>query len=352
MIELQDFAFERPRKAAPPFRLGPINLCVEPGSQWALLGKNGVGKTSFALALIGGIKKISGEVLVDGHKLARHPQMRSEIGAVFREPLLFDTLTIGENLRFSPKAKAEKELQALSERFELQHLLQASPHQLSSGQQQRVALARALAAKPRLLILDEPYETIAASERAPLAASIREYCREQEIALITISHEPRDLGLIADSIAFFDGDANAPINLKAVGSMKRLRRKPSCLALAEVLMVPTLFMQAGDRLPQAVYTDFHDSPHQPSCGRLVGLRRVQPDRRDSHWAELLGPSALGQGYLFRFQGGIIELKHAEIASADAAPRWDLSASKVGLYIDCSQARIEVVEASVDGADVF
>ena len=144
-----------------------IDLSVPQGSCTALLGRNGVGKTTLLRCLIGQLPVRSGSVLLDGKDLTRLPpydRARLGVGYVPQGREIFSRLTVAENLAVGESAAAGR---APADRGELEALFPILKSMrsrrggdLSGGQQQQLAIARALVARPRLLLLDEPTEGI------------------------------------------------------------------------------------------------------------------------------------------------------------------------------------------------
>ena len=146
--------------------LKEVDLLVSRREVVALLGRNGVGKTTLLKTIMGILPVRSGELLIDGrsaHGLATHKRARLGIGYVPQGREIFPGLTVGENLRISLAASGNDE-SALESVFELfpvlKEMLKRKGGVLSGGQQQQLAIGRALLTKPSLLILDEPTEGI------------------------------------------------------------------------------------------------------------------------------------------------------------------------------------------------
>lgn len=145
--------------------LTEINLCIPRGHFCALLGPNGVGKTTFFKVLINLLKPSRGEVRLDGLPVNRYTkeELYRRIGFVFQDPndQLFAP-TVGEdvafgptNLKYSPAETAQRVRSAL-ELVGIAHLIKKPIHYLSYGQKKRAAIAGVLAMKPEIIILDEP----------------------------------------------------------------------------------------------------------------------------------------------------------------------------------------------------
>ncbi len=172
---------------------------VDAGKQVAIAGTSGSGKTTFLNIIAGLLAPTSGEVVWDGEVVSgmgeakRDAWRARELGYVFQTFNLLDAYSALENvllgMMFGPgadKARAESLLQ----RVGLGDRLHYRPKQLSVGQQQRVAVARALANHPRLVLADEPTGNLDRERSQEALALIREVCRENEAALLLVSHDP------------------------------------------------------------------------------------------------------------------------------------------------------------------
>ncbi|MSR06878.1 MAG: ABC transporter ATP-binding protein [Gemmatimonadetes bacterium] len=175
------------------------SFAVLPGEQVAIRGASGSGKTTFLNLIAGILKADRGEILVDGHNLTVLPESARDrlrartMGYVFQNFNLLQGYTALENVMlgmlFGVGVDAGR-AKALLERVGLGHRLHHRPVQLSLGQQQRVAVARALANHPMLVLADEPTGNLDQHHSAEAIELIREVCREQNAALLLVSHDP------------------------------------------------------------------------------------------------------------------------------------------------------------------
>jgi branched-chain amino acid transport system ATP-binding protein len=142
-----------------------VSLSVEEGELVAVVGPNGAGKSTLLNAIAGRLKPSSGEISFDGESLAgRAPEriVAKGLGLVPEGRHIFETLSVGENLRLGLLASRGRTTQSevdelVERRFPvLQRFLETPAGRLSGGEQQQLAIARTMAAKPRLLLLDEP----------------------------------------------------------------------------------------------------------------------------------------------------------------------------------------------------
>ena len=183
-------------------------LRVEPGQLLGLIGPNGAGKTTFIDA-ISGFVRYGGSVLLDGRDLsgkAPHERARLGLARTWQSVELFDDLTVRENVAVAaepssfralrdvvsrPDGRSERVEEALGI-FGLEARGDAMPSELSQGDRKLVGVARALAAKPRLLCLDEPAAGLDSVESEALGRHLREIV-DRGTAMLLVDH---DMGLV------------------------------------------------------------------------------------------------------------------------------------------------------------
>jgi urea transport system ATP-binding protein len=188
-----------------------VSLTAEVGKVTALMGRNGVGKTSFLRAVVGEQPIARGDVTFDDTPLGRmapHQRARLGIGYVPQGREIFPLLTVKENLEtgFAPLPRREREIS--SDIFSLfpvlRDMLRRRGGDLSGGQQQQLAIARALVARPKLLVLDEPTEGIQPSIIKDIGRAI-EWLRQQGTMAILLVEQYFDfVHELADTFAVMD----------------------------------------------------------------------------------------------------------------------------------------------------
>ena len=185
-----------------------VELTVPAGSLTAILGTSGSGKTTMMRLIAGfdgvdtGTLMIGGRIVDDGRRTIR-PQHRG-VGYVPQDGALFPHLTVAANVGFGLPRRERSQALALLDRVGLRALAHRYPHQLSGGEQQRVALARALAVKPRVVLLDEPFNALDASLRTELGREVARILAESDTTTVLVTHDRSEALALADQIAVLD----------------------------------------------------------------------------------------------------------------------------------------------------
>jgi branched-chain amino acid transport system ATP-binding protein len=184
--------------------ISDINLSLQEGKSLALLGRNGVGKTTLINSIIGVTQHQSGSVFLCCNDITRlQPEKRAQggIGWVPQERNIFKSLTVMENLTAvaSPGAWTPQRVFNMFPR--LAERKGNLGNQLSGGEQQMLAIGRALVLNPKVLLLDEPTEGLAPIIVEELLAALQRLLREEGLAAIVIEqHARKILGLTDDAI--------------------------------------------------------------------------------------------------------------------------------------------------------
>jgi putative ABC transport system ATP-binding protein len=194
-----------------------VNLQVAPGEVVLLTGPSGCGKTTL-LTLVGALRQVQqGSVVVlgqplDGAGRGSRQRLRRSIGMIFQGHNLLRCLSAEQNVQMGAdllpglgyrarRDQAREWLRAVGLGDQLHKL----PHDLSGGQKQRVAIARALAARPRLLLADEPTAALDSRTGREVVELLQRLAREQECAVLMVTHDPRILDIADRLVRMEDG---------------------------------------------------------------------------------------------------------------------------------------------------
>lgn len=179
--------------------LRSVTLDIPQGEIVAFVGGSGCGKTTM-LRLIAGLEQASrGAVELDGETLvAPHPG----VGVIFQEARLLPWLTVSQNIGFGvthlPKAEREARVEEALLRVGLAGYGDRWPRELSGGQAQRVAIVRALVARPKVLLLDEPFSALDAFTRASLHEHLLGLWEAHRPTLLLVTHDVEEAVTLAD----------------------------------------------------------------------------------------------------------------------------------------------------------
>ena len=180
--------------------IAPFSLGIAPGETVTLMGPSGAGKSTLLAFIAGDLDSpfsASGHVVLDGTALDGVPPERRHIGRLFQDDLLFPHLTVAENLAFGmprgPKSERLKKIEAALAEAGLEGLGERPPHTLSGGQRARVALMRALLARPRAMLLDEPFNKLDAERRAAMRDFVFRHIAATGIPCLMVTHDRADV---------------------------------------------------------------------------------------------------------------------------------------------------------------
>ncbi|MGA2455085.1 MAG: ABC transporter ATP-binding protein [Solirubrobacteraceae bacterium] len=217
MLELRELVKHYELPAAEPVRaVDGVSLSVSPGEMLALYGPSGSGKTTLLLMVAALLEPTGGSVLVSGRdvsKLSEREASRyrlSELGFIRQNFDLLPGVSTIDNavlklLKSVPWREAHRQMTPLLERLGLSERLEHRSETLSMGERQRVMIARALSTGPRLLLADEPTGSLDTRRSREVLALLRDLCREREMAIVLVSHDPLAAGYADRVLALQDG---------------------------------------------------------------------------------------------------------------------------------------------------
>jgi osmoprotectant transport system ATP-binding protein len=207
--------FDGGRGAGPVVAVDDVSLEVAQGELLAIVGGSGSGKTTLLRLANRLIDADSGSITVEGADVrAVDPvALRRRIGYVFQSGGLFPHLSVADNIGITPKLLGQPAAEISARVDELLDLVRLDraqyrdrfPHELSGGQRQRVSVARALAARPKIVLMDEPFGALDPLTRDALGDDFRDLHRRLGLTTVMITHDMTEAILLADRIAVMRG---------------------------------------------------------------------------------------------------------------------------------------------------
>ncbi|HVJ27308.1 MAG TPA: ATP-binding cassette domain-containing protein [Vicinamibacterales bacterium] len=196
--------------------LDEISFTLKTGHTKIFLGASGAGKSTILRLMLGLLKPDGGHIFVNGDRVddMTEDQMmavRADLGMVFQEGALFDSLTVRENVGYKlveqklPPDRVNQRVEEVLGFVRLGDFIDRKPSELSGGQRRRVAIARAMAAKPRILLYDEPTTGLDPITSITIDEEIIKLRDIEEVSSIVVTHQLRDAFFIAEHMAVKDG---------------------------------------------------------------------------------------------------------------------------------------------------
>jgi multiple sugar transport system ATP-binding protein len=233
-------------KNYPNFTLGPIDLSVQRGELFGIVGPPSAGKTSILKLILGLVKPDSGQILVGGADAEDMEVAERQISMVFQNLALFPHMSGRDNITFAlterglPKKEIARRLAAVSDVLHVGHILHKDPAQMSGGERQRIALGRALAPDNRAILLDEPIAALDARLREEMRVELKRLQRTNNQTFVYVSHDEEEVMAIADRVAVvIDG------RVAQVGAPDDVYNRPNSIAVATLVGSPPMNLFQG-----------------------------------------------------------------------------------------------------------
>jgi len=193
--------------------LRDLSFSILRGSMRILFGPSGTGKSILLKLILGLLRPDSGEIWVNGERIDTMAEtdlmrVRADIGMLFQESALFDSLTVAENVGYRlyeesdmPEEQARARIDEVLGFVGLREYTNRMPSELSGGQRRRVAIARAMASKPRLLLFDDPTSGLDPITAVSIDNQIVKLRDQEHVTSILATHQIRDAFYVASSDA-------------------------------------------------------------------------------------------------------------------------------------------------------
>ena len=311
--------------------LQPIDLRVEAGQVYGLIGHSGAGKSTL-LRLINRLEEPSGgRILVHGVDVTALDadglrRFRRQVGMIFQHFNLLASKTVADNvalpLRLAgelPAAAIERKVAELLRRVGLEEHARKYPAQLSGGQKQRVGIARALATEPKILLCDEATSALDPQTTAQVLQLLAQINRELGLTIVLITHEMDVIRRVCDHVAVMD--AGRIVEQGAVADVFLHPQHPTTRR----------FVLEDEQVDEGEQHD--DFAHVP--GRILRLTF----QGEATYAPLLGSVARDTGVDYSILSGRID-------RIKDTPYGQLTLSLIGGDIDAAQARLQAADVHV------
>ncbi len=321
-----------------------VTFSVAQGRLLAVLGPSGAGKTTLLRAIAGLSPIGSGRVMVRGRDVSTLPPDRRDAVYLHQTPVLFPHLTVAQNIAFPLQVRGTARADMapiVAQHLEVMQITGLGtryPHQLSGGQRQRVALARAMAARPAVLLLDEPLAALDPALRDDVRDAIVATQSLHAAAIVLVTHDLVDAAALGDDVVvLLDGTVAQHARPAALFSA------PASLAVARFL--GTMHELAGDVRGDVMHGEWGTIPLTPATvHRTVNVVVVLPRRAirvgdgGSVRATVEGTRLTPDGPLLLVRAGSSLLAIRDDASPHDNASHHVAGSHVTLHVDMAQAR--------------
>jgi phospholipid/cholesterol/gamma-HCH transport system ATP-binding protein len=198
--------------------LRDVSFTLKTGHTKIFLGASGAGKSTILRLILGLLKPDSGSIFVNGERVDNMKEdelmkVRADLGMVFQEGALFDSLTVRENVGYKLFEESDAPLHDVDARVRevlgfvrLTEFIDRMPSELSGGQRRRVAIARAMTAKPRILLYDEPTTGLDPITSITIDEEIIKLRDLEGVSSIVVTHQLRDAFYVAEHMAIRAGN--------------------------------------------------------------------------------------------------------------------------------------------------
>lgn len=234
MLKLDNIIISRGQKCI----LKDLSLDIDISINTALVGPSGCGKSSLLKCLLGIIPADSGKIKFNDSIYQSEevclPIEDRDLGIVFQDLIIFDHMTVGDNILYGMNQKIEgqkkQDLDQLLKLFKLSEKIEQKASTLSGGEQQRLALARTLASKPQYLLLDEVFSSIDPLLRQTVRAEIKESLKELQKGSLLVTHDMDDVKEFADFVIILGDDGG----VLQQGQLQAVMNNPANEIIAEL----------------------------------------------------------------------------------------------------------------------
>jgi molybdate/tungstate transport system ATP-binding protein len=318
VIQLEDIHIQ-----LPGFSVSSINLEVDRGGFFALIGPTGAGKTLILECIAGLIKPSRGRIMIGGREVTGLPPEKRRVGIVYQDHALFPHLTVEQNIRYGLRYiggrnpdRINPQLMGLIERLGISHLKGRRVNNLSGGEKQRTALARALAVNPEVLLLDEPLSALDPNFRNDIRAMLADLHHETGLTCLMVTHDFSDVLTLADRMAVLNNG-----RLEQCGEVAQIFKRPASRFVAGFVGIKNVF--AARFQGRTAWVEGHELRMQTPAPKEAGHICIRAE-------ELILTEGSGQS-----GNGCNTLSGRIKAMADFGSHWEVQFEAGGLTLHCA-----------------
>lgn len=189
------------------FSLKNINLKINDGEYFVILGSSGAGKTVLLEIIAGLISPSDGNIFINDTLIDKFPPEKRGIGLVYQDYNLFPAMNVRENIEFGLKIKKiskkeiERKIKEVSMLLQIGEILESDPSKLSGGEKQRAAIARALVLEPKIMLFDEPLSSLDSPLRESLRKELKKIHLLAKSIFIHVTHDFEEAVFLAEHMA-------------------------------------------------------------------------------------------------------------------------------------------------------
>jgi multiple sugar transport system ATP-binding protein len=249
-----------------------LQLDVEDGEFFVLLGPSGAGKTT-TLRVIAGLEQPDiGQVKMDGVDVTDWHSADRDCAFVFQQYSLYPNLSVYDNIAFplrSPlrrikESEVRRKVHQVAEMLHIESKLERKATALSGGEMQRVAIGRALVREPRVFLMDEPLSSLDAKLREELRVELKRIQRELGATVVYVTHDQVEATTMADRIGILEAG-----QLRQVGTAQQIYEDPSSVYVAQRLGSPAINLLPASWFRHALPTGTSQVAIRPEDVRVV-----------------------------------------------------------------------------------
>ena len=228
--------------------LEDINLTIEDGQFFVLLGPSGAGKTT-TLRCIAGLEKVdSGSVLFNNESVTEDQPASRDVSFVFQQFSLYPHYTVYENLAFPlrspmrklPEDEIKTKIENISKMLKISNKLKNKATELSGGEMQRVAIGRALVRNPNIYLMDEPLSSLDAKLRESLRVELKSIQTNLNATILYVTHDQAEATTLADKIGVLKEG-----KIVQIGTPEEIYENPNSIYVSQRLGSPKINVLPG-----------------------------------------------------------------------------------------------------------